>query len=221
MQLRATTLSSAGRPGGERVIDTRVCECCGTALAATSRGLLVAFRDRDKDERRDISLARYESGRWTEPYPLHRDGWILRGCPVNGPALDAAGSTVAAAWFTGAQDSARVLVAFSTDGGAGFGEPVDAGGIEPLGRTSIALLADGSAVVSWLEQRGREVVLESRRVSRDGRRGPIRALATLPAIRGAGVPRVMRDHDRLVFAWTEPGAVRRIRTATVPVAAFD
>ena len=79
----------AGVAENEEELDARVCDCCQTAAVATQRGLLVAYRDRGPDEVRDISVVRFESGRWTEPHPLHSDGWKIAGCPVNGPAMDA------------------------------------------------------------------------------------------------------------------------------------
>jgi hypothetical protein len=188
-------------------------------MAATSRGVLVAYRDRDAGERRDIALARWENGRWSAPWPLHRDGWVLRGCPVNGPALDADGATVVAAWFTGADKSERVLAAFSSDAGQTFGEPIEVSASDPAGRVGVALLGDGSAVVSWIESGGHETRLQARRVTREGE-GPARTIAALPGIRGLGFPRVMRDGARVVFAWTEPGEVRRVRTAAVATTAF-
>lgn len=220
MQLRAVTLAANGAVGPEQVIDGRVCECCGTAMTVTSRGPLLAFRDRAADERRDIALARWENGRWSQPWDLHRDGWIIKGCPVNGPSLDADGASVVAAWFTDARDSARVLAAFSSDAGEKFAEPVQVSSGEPIGRASVARLSDGSAVVAWLVQRDKLTVVQSRRVEPQGRLGPVRELATLPQSRGAGIPRVARDGDRLVFAWTETGTARRVRTASMPVSAF-
>ena len=41
------------------------------------------------------------------------------------------------------------------------------------------------------------------------------------ATRGSGMPRVMRDGGRLVFAWTEAAATRRVKTATLPLTALD
>jgi hypothetical protein len=64
---------------------------------------------------------------------LHADGWKIDYCPVNGPAAGAIGDTVAVAWFTGAQDTSRVRVAFSTDAGATFSAPVRADDGLPAG----------------------------------------------------------------------------------------
>jgi len=50
MALRAATFDAAGTPRGEVVVDSRVCECCQTASAATSEGIIVAYRNRSAAE---------------------------------------------------------------------------------------------------------------------------------------------------------------------------
>jgi hypothetical protein len=84
--------------------------------------------------------------------PLAHDGWEVNGCPVNGPAVAAAGPQVAAAWFTAANETSRVNVAFSADSGATFGPPIVVDDGRPLGRVDVVLLDQGRALVSWLEQ---------------------------------------------------------------------
>lgn len=215
MTVRTAVIGAGGRLTHEAELDARGCECCATAAARTSRGVLVAWRDRDAKEVRDISLARLEGGRWTKPYPLHRDGWTIAGCPVNGPALDAIGDRVAVAWFTGAGDRARVLAALSSDGGRSFGAPIPIDEGAPLGRVGIAALGDGGAVVSWLETSRDDVRILARRVSPAGEaRQPIRVAVT-SASRASGFPQIVRSGEELVLAWTDAGTPSRIRLARV------
>jgi hypothetical protein len=98
---------------------------------------------------RDISVAQLTATGWTTPQPVHADGWHMTGCPVNGPAIDARGRDVAVAWFT-APDRPRVRLAFSSDGGRTFSEPIEVAAGAVAGRVDVALLDDGRAVVSWL-----------------------------------------------------------------------
>ncbi len=218
MTLRTAVLSAEGTLADEWELDPRVCDCCQTAAVATPGGALVAYRDRDADEIRDIWLMRLEGGRWSEPYPLHGDGWKIAGCPVNGPALAAAGDRVAAAWFTGANDTSRVLVAFSDDGGATFGAPVQVDEGAPLGRVHVLLLPGGDALVSWLEARGKEALFQVRRVAGDGTAGPVLTVTRTAAARASGFPRIARTGDRVVLAWTEAGKPSHVRTAIARVA---
>jgi hypothetical protein len=87
---------------------------------------------------------------------------------------------------------------------------VDSGA--PLGRVSCAIVGDGSAVVTWLES-GKDTRLLARRIAAGGAAGPAATVATFTGGRGAGMPHVVRSGGALVLAWTESGAVSRVRTA--------
>ena len=214
MTLTFTTLARGDALGAERRLDDRICDCCQTSAAITSRGPVVAYRDRSPDEIRDIAIVRFVNGAWTEPALVHADNWKIAACPVNGPAVAAEGARVAVAWFTAPDDSARVLVAFSTDAGATFGPParVDAGA--PAGRVDVELDEDGAAYVSWIERSGGEVAdVRVRRVAVDGTPGPTMTIARSSAARASGFPRMARAGRDLWFAWTVPGTPSAVRVA--------
>jgi hypothetical protein len=213
MTVRSARFTAAGIVD-EQEVDARACDCCQTAAVTTSRGVLVAYRDRSPEEVRDISLARFADGRWTPPYPLHADRWNIAGCPVNGPDLAAAGDDVAVAWFTAARETAKVNVAFSADGGERFGSPIRVDLGSPEGRVGIALLADRSALVTWLEQAGKEGTIHARRVSRQGEASAPMLVARTSIARASGFPQVAMSGDRVIFAWTEAGKPSRVRLAT-------
>jgi hypothetical protein len=215
MTVRTAVLDARGRISAEAELDARGCECCATAAARTARGIVAAWRDRDAHEVRDIALARFEGGRWTKPYVPHRDGWTIAGCPVNGPALDAAGDRVAIAWFTGANDTARVLAALSRDGGRAFGTPrrIDSG--TPLGRVGVAAMPDGGALISWMETAGEDVRLMLRAVRGDGSMGEPAFVAFVSGARASGFPQILRIGSDVFMGWTDPGPPGRIRLARV------
>lgn len=220
MTLRYTTVGPDGRAAPDRELDGRVCDCCQTGMAMTGRGPLVVYRDRSPTEVRDIYVTRYVNGAWTPGAPVHPDGWVMRACPVNGPQADADGDRVAVAWYTGADSTAQVKVAFSSDAGATFGAParVDAG--NPEGRVDVVLLADG-ALVSWIERTGeKEAEVRVRRVGTDGRMGVPRTVAGSSAARASGFPRMVPAGEDLVFAWTAPGDSSRVRAASVPLSSL-
>ena len=198
----------------EQRIDARVCDCCQTSAALTSRGPVVAYRDRSPAEVRDIAIVRRVDGRWLEPRPVHDDGWHIEACPVNGPALDASSERVAVAWFTAARDTARVQVAFSSDAGATFGAPVRIDDGAPAGRVGIVLDAEGGAFVSWIERTGGEnAEVRVRHVSAAGSLSDPIAVATSSAARASGFPRMVRAGQTLIFAWTAPGSPSVVRVA--------
>lgn len=208
-------------PVDEALLDSLVCDCCQTAAVPTSDGPLVVYRDRSPDEVRDIATIRRSADGWSSPRPVHRDGWVIGGCPVNGPAAASAGDRVAVAWFTGAGDSARVLLAFSEDGGENFGSPkrIDQG--SPTGRVDVELLPDGDGLVSWLEESEGKGSLRIRRVPPgSGSMGPPLEIAAASTSRAGGFPRLARSGDRLYLAWTEPGDSAGLRIVTTSLEAL-
>jgi hypothetical protein len=182
----------------------------------TSRGPVVVYRDRSENEIRDIMLIRRDSAGWTAPRAVHADGWRVDYCPVNGPAVAARDTLVVTAWFTAPNDSPVVRVAFSYDAGDTFSVPVRVDDGDPVGRVDVALLADGSAAVLWLERMGHEgAEVRVRRVSRDGQRGEAAVVGGTSAARASGFPRMAMSNDAILFAWTQPGDSSRVHTARV------
>lgn len=217
MALMYASVSAEGRVGEEVLLDSRVCDCCQTGMARTDRGLLVVYRDRSESETRDISYVRSEHGRWSEPRPLHHDGWEIHGCPVNGPSVAADGPRVAVAWFTAPEEQGRVHVILSEDGGKTWGAALQVDEGDPLGRVQVALLGHGEALVSWLEARGDETHLAVRRVGAEGRLGPVQRVAESSASRSSGFPRMVVAGREVVFAWRDSADSPRVRTAVLPL----
>jgi hypothetical protein len=219
MMLLSTTLAPNGTRGPEARLDERTCDCCQNAAAMTSRGPIVAYRNRSADEIRDIYVARRVEGKWLAGVSAHDDNWKIAACPVNGPALDAAGNRVALAWFTAARDTARVNVAFSTDAGARFAKPVRADDGRPAGRVDVALLPDGAALVAWIERTGGDTAtVRARRIAADGRVGSSLTVAQSSAARASGFPRMAVTKTHVLFAWTAPGPSSSVRVARARIA---
>ena len=220
-EFQSETTGRFGKNGGtyravgqEFELDQRSCDCCQVAAAMTARGPVVAYRDRTTDEVRDIAVVRRVDGAWTAPAIAHHDGWRIAGCPVNGPALAARGETVVLAWFTGAQDTARVRVAFSVDAGATFAPPQRIDGGTPAGRVDVELLDDGSAAVSWLERTDSvSAEVRLRRVRSNATLGTPVVLARSSGVRASGFPKLARAGDMLYAAWTQPGDTARVHVA--------
>jgi hypothetical protein len=216
MALRAAVYNSAHVQVAQTVVDSRVCECCQTAAAVTSEGIVVAYRDRSPDEIRDIYIVRSDGDGWSHPAPVHQDGWKINGCPVNGPAISAQGRDVAVAWFTVQGDAGRAFVAFSQDGGRSFGTPIRLDDAASAGRVQVVLLEDRSAAVSWIESGVEARAFKARRVAADGRRGP--ALTIAERIGRQQYPRLVRHGNELLFAWVQDGAgTTHLQTARAPL----
>jgi hypothetical protein len=215
MSLSVNNWSETMSNATKTVLDSRVCDCCQTAAAMTSRGPVVVYRDRSESEVRDIAIIRQVEGAWTEPMRVHADDWEINACPVNGPAIIAEGEMVAVAWFTGARDTAKVQVAFSSDAGATFGPPIRVDDGTPAGRVGLQWVRD-DAMVSWLERgTGDTAFVRVRRVLRDGRTEAPMTVSRSSGARSSGFPRMTRIPGGVMLAWTEPGTPSNIRVATV------
>jgi hypothetical protein len=187
----------------------------------TADGPIVVYRDRSPDEIRDIYVTRKVGGAWTAGAPVHSDSWKIAACPVNGPSVAAAGRRVAVAWFTAANDSPRVKLAFSDDGGAKFDGPIRVDGGNPAGRVDVAMLPDGSAFVTWIERTGGDTAaVQSRRVPRDGKIGAAATIGSSSAARASGFPQIAVTGSDVFFAWTVPGQTSAIRVAKAPHSNF-
>ena len=217
MTLRFAALDGKGALTEEVELDGRVCECCQTSAARTADGAVVVYRDRSAKEIRDIGIVRFSKGRWSQPAILHDDNWEIHGCPVNGPSVAADGNRVAVAWFTGAQDLPKVKAAFSSDGGATFGKPIEISSGKTVGRVDVVMLPDG-ALVSWLDGTEQSAQIKAIRFRPDGSRDAPFLVSESSASRRSGFPRMARSGNTVFFAWTEistPGEPTRVRTAAL------
>jgi hypothetical protein len=211
MSLRFGAFGRDWKQTGDLALDARVCECCPTAIAVTSNGPIVAYRDRSPNEIRDILITRLENGKWTSPVPVFADDWRFNACPVNGPALSASGRNVALAWYQAKDNVPKTFVAFSGDAGRTFGLPIrlDEGG--SLGRVDIDLLPDGSAAAAYVDLTGD---FRIRRVVPDAAASAPVTVSRLAANRSSGYPRMALSGNELVFAWTDRDGESIVRTAS-------
>ena len=209
------TLGADGVVAGRQIVDGDACSCCSTDMAETVNGPVAVYRDHDAGEIRDISIVRRVDGKWTSPAPVHRDGWMIAGCPTNGPAVAASGSLVAVSWFTAAGNQPQVKIAFSTDAGATFAAPIRVDGGNPVGWPDV-LLDDGRAFVTWLERTGEGTGdIRLREIAPAGAAAGTLTIARASSGRATGIPTMARAGDHLVVAWRQG----QVRTARMPLPA--
>ena len=217
MALRMRRLDAEGAPAAPSlVIDPRTCECCKLDADVGPRGPTVVYRDRDDAERRDVravtiphatNLSEGESPALAS-LDVHRDGWEIAGCPVNGPAIAHAADVQMVAWMTAAQGVPRVFVS-RRDGRlamAPFEPPtrVDLG--EPTGRVDLIALDARRVLVTWIEadpDTPGQGALLARVFDTDGMLHPPVEIARLGTGRASGFPRARRRGDEIVWVWTQ------------------
>ena len=216
MTLRSARISADGRVSAGKEVDGLTCDCCQTGAAVTDTGPVVVYRDRTEDEIRDIYIVSYRQGEWTAPRRVAGDDWRIAACPVNGPVVEAAGSRVVVAWFTDIGGPV-IRAAFSEDAGDTFSEPVEISRDRPLGRTDLALLEDGSAIVSWLAGSADGGEIRYRRITGSGTLGRSMMLARTSDARSSGFPQMVVTDGSLIFAWTDVGPPSNIRSARVGI----
>lgn len=205
MTLRTATFDAAGQRLSESELDARTCDCCQTAMAQTSRGPLLAWRDRDEDEIRDIVVARRDGTAWTPARKVHDDGWKMPACPVNGPAVAARGERAWVAWYTAANDAPRVRLAFSADAGDTFAAPVEVdAGPAVQGRVAVAA-SDERVWLAWIREDAQGQSLQLARFTRDLSQEMARTTVARLQGRGraTGFPQLLADGDGARLVWVD------------------
>ncbi|MGB2760011.1 MAG: hypothetical protein WBC58_08625 [Maribacter stanieri] len=222
MSLRAGVVSITGEMLEEYKLDARTCDCCQTTSVITDNGPIVIYRDRSADEIRDISIVRQVAGEWTAPKAIHVDNWQIKGCPVNGPKVDALGNNVVVAWFTGAENAPKVQVSFSSDGGEVFTAPIVIAEGIIMGRVDVLWTDEDNAVVSWMEANDKSALFKAMIVRKDGTTSKQQVITKMADSRKSGFPQMEMVEETLYFAWTEQvAAVTQVRTAKMSVDAFS
>ena len=205
MTLRSAIFDAAGRRSNGLEIDAMTCDCCQTDTAVGSRGVLLAFRDRQPGEIRDIKVTRFDGKAWTVPTTVHADRWFMPACPVNGPAIAARGQRAWVAWYTGAGSAPSLRLAASTDAGSRFGPMRQvATGEAQLGRVDLA--ADASSVwMSWVQEAAGEQSLWVARFdpALANEQFRVRVATVAGRGRGTGFPRMQVRGGTAWLAWTE------------------
>ncbi|HEX6983484.1 MAG TPA: hypothetical protein VF181_12065 [Balneolaceae bacterium] len=202
MTLRGALISTSGEVKRSFLIDDAVCDCCQTSLIKTSNGAIVAYRNRTDDEIRDIYVSRFNGSKWTTPEAVYDDHWKIGACPVNGPKLAAADSTVVLTWHTGADNQPVVKASVSIDGGATFGKPHVVSKNRSLGRVDVAVFNE-KAFVSWIEKGKNGAYLKLKRLQTPDIKERTVTVSKINGSRKTGFPQLEVLGDQLMMAWTD------------------
>ncbi len=219
MSLRSAVITPESTRSSEQEIDASVCDCCQTDIALAASGPIAVYRDRTREEIRDIYLSRRIDGQWQPGTRLFADDWHIAGCPVNGPSILADGERVTVAWFSAADDKPVVRAILSSDSGQSFDEPIEIATGRVAGYVGLAAVDDHAAVVSWVAKNDSgDHTLRLRRISANGTAGPIVDAGQTSQLRV--FPQLAYADGYLYLAWTTSvDGASQLRVARLPLSA--
>jgi hypothetical protein len=202
MTLRGALINRNGKVIEKFLIDDSVCDCCNTSLAKTENGFIVNYRNRTKDEIRDIYSSVFREGSWSEPKTIHKDNWKIAACPVNGPAVEAQNEFVATSWFTGAAGQAKVQLGISNDYGKNYDTVISVDDQNAIGRTD--MLINGDKIwVSWLSSADETGQLNLASYSLYGEALNHYSIPNIPKKRSTGFPQIAKSDRGMLIAFTD------------------
>ena len=202
MTIRFAEISNAGDIISETELDSSVCDCCQTSITYSDKGPIVVYRDRSEDEVRDIYVTRNINDEWENPIPVHNDGWVIYGCPVNGPKVVSSSNNIAVSWFTVLDGKPTVNLSFSESYGSSFGSPIKLNDINAIGRVDTAFLNEKEVIVSYMEGDDVGTYLRIKKVSIDGKVSEPITISKIDSGRGTGVPQLEILNDEIFIVWT-------------------
>ena len=202
MTIRFAEITNKGDIINESELDAAVCDCCQTSIGMTNNGPIIVYRDRSEKEVRDIYTIRNINGVWEEPNPLHNDGWIINGCPVNGPKVAVNSTNLAIAWFTVVNNSPLVNVSFSKTNGDSFGTPFKLNDHDAIGRVDVAFLNNEEVIVSYMEVDDIGTYLRIKKVSVNGKVSKPITISKIDGGRNTGVPQLEVINNEIFIVWT-------------------
>ncbi len=213
MTIRFAEITNTGDVINESELDTAVCDCCQTSIAMTNNGPIIVYRDRSEKEVRDIYTIRNINGVWEEPNLLHNDGWIINGCPVNGPKVAVNSTNLAVAWFTVVNNNPLVNVSFSKNNGDSFGTPFKLNDHGAIGRVDVAFLNNEEVIVSYMEVDDIGTYLRIKKVSVNGKISKPITISKIDGGRNTGVPQLEIINNEIFIVWTiSVGGINQLKS---------
>ena len=202
MTIRFAEITDKGDVIKESELDASTCDCCQTSIAITNDGPIVVYRDRSEEEVRDIYSVKNINGTWEKPNAVHDDGWIINGCPVNGPKVAVNSKNLAVSWFSVSNNHPLVNVSFSKNNGNSFGAPLKVNDHDAIGRVDVAFLNDEEVIVSYMEVDDIGTYLRIKKVSFDGKISEPITISKIDGGRNTGVPQLEIIDSEIFIVWT-------------------
>ena len=202
MTIRFAEVTNRGEIINEKELDSATCDCCQTSITGTDNGPVVVYRDRSENEIRDIYITRNINGLWEAPVPVNNDGWIINGCPVNGPKVASNLNNLAVSWVTVSNGRPIVNLSFSKSNGEDFESPIKINDLDATGRVDVVFINAKDVLVSYIEGDDNGTFLRIKKVSIDGKVSVPITISEIDGGRNTGVPQLEKFNDQIVIVWT-------------------
>ena len=191
----------------ERVVDSVACQCCRIAISSNpGRKITVAFRDIINDSIRDMSVSTSDDNgkTFTSAVSFSKDGWVINGCPHNGPAVAATNDRIYATWFTGGRQKGVYYCEMNNKK-----ETLTRQLVSSHGRfIQLCLLPDGARVLAYNENIPEGEKVYSRIVLNKIENGKIFSANIGPEKSMAGYPVVLAyGEGKIIVAWSDDGRI--------------
>jgi hypothetical protein len=224
-----TSFSAAGSPSGspsqERELTKGVCYCCKTSLIVSPAGdLFAAWRHVYPGDLRDMAfVVSRDGGRsFSEPVRVSEDGWAIKGCPDDGPAMTMDGKgTVHIAWPTviDEPEPEGALFFSSTIDGKTFAARTRIPTLGLKNPSHVQLAADrkGRIMVAWDEFNNGQRVSSAREVTTDsGGKVTFGPAVTIAESAPATYPVLAATDAGMLAVWTTGGETPTVKARTIP-----
>ena len=129
--------------------------------------------------------------------------------------MAASGNDLAIAWFTASGGNPKVKLAISSDAGALFLPAITLSEENTNGRVGIAMLADRSLVVSWMETEGETAKIVLGHYTPQGALKEKLTVAESTSSRSSGFPVITNSGNSVYMAWTEVSENNQVKTTRI------
>jgi len=215
--LMGTVMNKDGGVDTNFAVDDDICSCCQLLPTRYQDKLYVIYRDRLPGDVRDIAVVPWPGIKAAQPLRVHKDNWVLPGCPGQNVGSSASANRLGVAWFTAVGGKGKVQAAFAENPETGFGEPVNLDPKhKPQGEVKMVMLDDNRAAVHWIRKTKNGPELELAVVSTDGK---LLAESSLnkpdwkSKFEWPNLPVFTKAGDKTYFSWldTQTGRIRLVK----------
>lgn len=210
IHLYSAELDADGTVSNEQIIDTLISQLCPLDMASTSKGALIAYRNHQAEDVKEIVVRQYRDGNW-QPYTvLGPDRWSTNYPTTEGPRITAGKKHAAVVWYAAPEGQSKIQMAASSNHGKSFKSPVIVDSEQPVGKADVCLLDRNRYLVSWVGQGNRLLVAE---LNKRGKIYQTVEIAQLPPGEVVGSPCISAGQGGAVVSWQTPEGL--LRTAHI------